>query len=408
MEFLRIKLTLLIAKVILTPRSGFILSDINENPRLSRMRKKGILLVSPYNEKKVGGIGTWSINVLNYAKRNDLDLVFLNTAVTFKPNIVKNKFTRIFYGLVDSFLILMKLVIFIIIKRPAVIHYTSSASIALYKDYLAVRISRLFGTEFVIHFRFGRIPELSSQLNSEWKMLIKIVRLSSKCILIDKKSFDILKGAGFENLYYIPNMISSELAEIAKLNQGRYKEIVRGKIVFVGHVMADKGIFELVEACKSHDEIKELHIIGPFAEEVKFKLMRIASSRSLGEWIKFHGEINREEVISIIKDSSLLCLPSYTEGFPNAVLEAMACGCAVVASDVGAISEMLDIGSKAPAGICIEAREIRQLEEAVLKVVTNIDYARCLGNNGLNRVLNDYSPEKVMPQLIKVWNLQNV
>jgi hypothetical protein len=64
---------------------------------------------------------------------------------------------------------------------------------------------------------------------------------------------------------------------------------------------------------------------------------------------------------------------------------------------------MLSIDSKTPAGICIEAGYISELEEAILKVINDIELARKLGHTGSIKVLKEYSPDIIVPQLQNVW-----
>jgi glycosyltransferase involved in cell wall biosynthesis len=62
-------------------------------------------------------------------------------------------------------------------------------------------------------------------------------------------------------------------------------------------------------------EIKELVIIGPYEESIKKQLIAIASQRDNGSWVRLTGNIENEEILNYLKDSSVLILPSYTEGF---------------------------------------------------------------------------------------------
>ena len=153
-----------------------------------------VLLVSPYSEKKIGGIGTWTKNILDYqAKFGKFEMEFLNTAFHFKPNLEKESFKRIFYGLIDSSLLLLLLIFKIIQKKPQTIHYTSSASFALIKDYFAINICRIFKVNFVIHWRFGRIKVLSEMNNWEWKILKMVIRAANTSIVVDRESFNLFK-----------------------------------------------------------------------------------------------------------------------------------------------------------------------------------------------------------------------
>lgn len=366
--------------------------------------KNKVLLVSPYSRKKIGGIGTWTKNILDYnTKYGKFDIAFLNTAFGFKPNLEQKSWHRLFYGIVDSILVIFLLFIKIIQKKPNTIHYTSSSSFALFKDYIAIYVAKLFKIKFVIHWRFGRIPALSEKNNWEWKMLKKVIKAANVSIVIDKASLFCLKNKGFDNVVFIPNPISESLKERAESINFENKEITIGSFVFVGHIVPSKGVYELVKACSEVKGVKQLILIGPVNETVKNDLRLIASNRNNGDWLLWKGEIPREEVFNYLVSANALCLPSYTEGFPNVVLEAMSLGCPVIATKVGAIENMMECGGNERAGICIEPKSTNQIIHAIEYCISNYMEIRMLGKNGNAQVLLEYTLEKIFGQYEEIW-----
>jgi len=106
------------------------------------------------------------------------------------------------------------------------------------------------------------------------------------------------------------------------------------KFVFLGRYEARKGIKELSiilrDLVESFDF--EFHFIGPIPENMKL----------VHDKIFYHGLIKGENSIkSILRKSDILVIPSYSEGMPTVILEAMASGCAIVATDVGAVREQV-------------------------------------------------------------------
>lgn len=367
-----------------------------------------VLLISPYSSKKVGGIGTWTKNLLDYVALNvqSVDLIFQNTAFCVKGNLVKNKFDRFFWGTIDALRIILSTVYNIMLSRPDVIHYTSSASIALFKDYVIAMVCSLLHVRFVIHFHFGRIPELSLLNNWEWRWILKVSKLARAVIVIDNASFQVMKAQAYsDKVFYIPNPVSKEIFRIAKTINDSRKRYSAGKVVFAGHVIPAKGVFELIEACTGLVEVKQLVICGPYFEEIKGRLSQIASKREEGRWLVFKGEIKREEVIKELEDCLIFCMPSYTEGFPNAVMEAMAMACAVVATDVGAIPEMLDWGTEKASGCIINVKDADGIRSALKQLIDNEKLAVELGKNGNRKILCEYNLDVIYPQYYKTWTL---
>jgi len=141
-------------------------------------------------------------------------------------------------------------------------------------------------------------------------------------------------------------------------------------ILYVGNLKKEKGLDELINAFKTVTEkvrIKcRLVIIGSGAYRVPAN--EKVASLGISDNVSFLGSQPLETIALWMNAASLLCLPSYMEGVPNVVLEALSCGTRVVATRVGGIPE-LDRGDGMLT--LIPARDSRQLAEALLSVSKN-------------------------------------
>ena len=362
-----------------------------------------ILLVSPI-PPPAGGIATWTRNILSFVKETNYhhQIIHQNTSYNLKEITRVDILSRIRYGLKELRLITRELRENILNHHPEVIHLTSSASLALIKDYLIIRLARKHGIPVVIHWRFGRIPDLAKTGNWEWKMLGRVIRSGSISIVIDSRSYDTLIKAGFRNILRIPNPLGIGNMERISL-QLRAGERKSGSVVFIGHLIRAKGVYELVEACSLLSCVTDLTLVGHYDQKVKEELLSLAAGRGNGIWLNIAGESEADLVHRLMLESELLALPSYTEGFPNVVLEAMALGCTVVATDVGAIPEMLDASSDLPCGLCVPARDAEQLTKALRSLLEDPERCRLMGENGKRQVRERYTMEKVMLQYESAW-----
>lgn len=365
-----------------------------------------VLLVSP-SPPPVGGIQSWTINVIDFFNhQSEIIFCYVDTTVKYKDILELRLWKRITAGIKVTVDVISAIKDTIRKENPNVIHLTSSASLALFKDYLILRVAKKFNLPVVIHWHFGRIPDLATKKNWEWYLISFIIRNSAYSIVIDNHSYKALKDAGFNNVVNIANPVSKELAKIASLQKNLDRFIDKGKIVFVGHVFVNKGIFELVRVCSTLPVVKQLKLIGPVMEEVKTELNEIAKKRGDGSWLKFTGVKSSNDVLSEISSSELLALPSYTEGFPNVIIEAMAMACPVVATNVGAIPEMLNINGDSPCGFCVPVKDNESLKTSVEKLLSDKELATKYGQNGLTRVLDNFTMDKIFKQYQVIW--QNV
>jgi len=365
--------------------------------------KKRVLLVSPLPKIKSGGIGTWTRTILDYQKiHGKFDLNFINTAFSFQSNIVSSRFQRIIHGVLGGVIILIHIIIKIIWLRPKTIHYTSSGSLALLKDYFAVKIANFFQINFVIHWHFGRIPELRKKNNLEWKLLLKVAKSANTSIVLDNKSCQVLDQNKVKEVILIPNPISEDMINEEKLFAIDKKSIEIGTFVFIGHIIPAKGVSELVKACCLVNSNIKLVLIGPVSKSYKKELISFTSQIDT-EFITWTGELLRHDVIKYLHTANALCLPSYTEGFPNVILEAMSTGCPVIATNVGAIKDMIFSDEFGNAGICIKPKSVELLTQALEYMISNPIEVNQFSNSGYKIVKNKYTPSKIFHEYESVW-----
>lgn len=351
-----------------------------------------------------GGIESVTESLLGYVRLHNTgyELIHYNTTHQFRPVTNESIAVRIFSGFQNALQTYFR-IRSMMKSRPSLVHLASSASLSLFKDYLIVLAARRKKIPVVVHWHFGRIPAIQQQNNWEWKMLLRVVRLSSMTVVIDKRSYETLISAGIRKLVNIPNPLSAETEKMALALQAQHHKRVTNRLVFVGHIIKTKGVFELAEACAGLSVPPELLMIGPCESATRLALEKIASTKNDGNWLKFTGSLQLSEVLEHMKQAPILVLPSYTEGFPMVVIEAMAMGCAVIATDVGGIPEALAIGTDEPCGICVPAQQVPSLQNAIVELSGNPSAISTFSRRGLSRVLSHYTIEKVEMQYRENW-----
>lgn len=363
-----------------------------------------VLLISPL-PPPIGGIATVTTNMISYFRSypNGISLIICNTAHNFRSITSNSLFVRFFAGFNNSIKTYFQVRKLIRKDRPQVIHLASSSSLALFKDILIINFAKHTKIPVVMHWHFGRIPMLAAQCNWEWRLLSYVISKSTTSIVIDTKSYNTLLVAGYKNVLNVPNPLGADTEQKIKSFFGKALKRKQGRLIFVGHIMRNKGVFELVEACSQLPLVEELLLIGPYEKIINEELRELGNKRENGKWLKFIGQLDMDETFEYMLSSFVLALPSYTEGFPNVVIEAMAMGCAVIATDVGAIPEMLDVQSLKPCGICISPHNVGMLKEAISELFQDLYKTDRMGKNGIERVLNNYSNEIIVEQYRNIW-----
>lgn len=138
-------------------------------------------------------------------------------------------------------------------------------------------------------------------------------------------------------------------------------------VVFVGNIVRIKGVDILVDSCSILDEVFEqdwsLVMIGEGPDRQALEAR--ARERGLAGRVCFAGSRPHDEIAAWMCAADCLALPSRSEGMPNVMLEAMAVGCPVVATDVGACREM---ATEYSASRIVQTEDAAGLGEAIVEM----------------------------------------
>ena len=367
-----------------------------------------VLFCSPYSEAPEvikGGINTWGRYIMSYYEeygRKDVELIPVSLDRTVFAVATSSFFGRIWNGFHDQMKPVKKAILLMEEEKPDVAHICTSAGLGLVRDFLLVRAAKKRSIRTVVHLHFGRIPELAQKRNWEWRMLSKVLHMCDVPVVMNRPSEKTLMQEGFKNVAYLPNPLGMNALAAIHDNEGKYKRIPH-RLLYCGHVLKTKGVMELVEGCRKIHEI-ELRIVGKCMPDIKAEMLDVA--RKSGEdvsWVNFVGEVTHEDVIREFYQADMFVFPSYSEGFPNVILEAMGCGCPIASSDVGAIPEMLDIDGDA-CGVCFKSRNPDEVYRAVSFLIDNDEKKRSFVAKAKARVNKLYAIPQVWGQMINIWN----
>jgi len=161
--------------------------------------------------------------------------------------------------------------------------------------------------------------------------------------------------------------------------------------IYVGGLVETKGMQELVAAAepllKKHPRFQLVCIgDGPARD----RLLSLRDSIGREGAVVLPGRVPPQQVPLFLQGSDFLVLPSYSEGMPQAVLEAMSCGLAVVATRVGGVPEAVIEGQ---TGLLVEAKNVDQLQAAMERMIADEGFRRAAGQSGLARAREVFDSE---------------
>jgi glycosyltransferase involved in cell wall biosynthesis len=176
------------------------------------------------------------------------------------------------------------------------------------------------------------------------------------------------------------------------------------KLLYAGRLSHEKGIGDLVEAIRlllDSGNVIELTICGDGPE--KGKLESLCRALKLEKQIAFLGFIPPGDgLVEVFRRHDIFVHPSYSEGFPKVIWEAMAQGLPVITTPVGSVSEVIDDGKN---GLFVQCRQPQEIHDAVLRIIEDEGLRMRLIVNGYHLARHNTIQAKA-DQLIRYFSLR--
>lgn len=173
--------------------------------------------------------------------------------------------------------------------------------------------------------------------------------------------------------------------------------------LFIGRLLKDKGIMEYLEACKvikkNYPKVRCL-LVGPYDSNPSSIRPEELKPYIDDKIIEYYGE--QSDVRPFISQCSTYVLPSYHEGTPKTVLEAMAMGRSIITTDAPGCRETVESGVN---GYLVKVKDVEDLVEKMKRLIANNDKAQNMGLKSSEKVKEKYDVKIINKKIINTMNL---
>jgi glycosyltransferase involved in cell wall biosynthesis len=180
-----------------------------------------------------------------------------------------------------------------------------------------------------------------------------------------------------ENIQVIPNYINTQLFTPTE-SANRYAD----RLIFVGRLNEEKNLFNLIEAVAQTGLTLDIYGKGNIRNELE------ARAKKLNAKVNFMGVVPNNELPNILNRYRYYILPSFYEGMPKTLLEAMACGLVCIGTDVEGINQIIEDGVN---GYLAKGTQANAFVE-VIKRAAQLPHDSITAE-GIRRVRNNFSLE---------------
>lgn len=340
------------------------------------MKKDMVLMLgTDYNGQ--GGIASV---ILNYQKSSLFESENIVYVVT---HCAGSRAKKILISIQAS----MKVLAYLAGTKVSIMHVHSASNASFARKSFFLMLGRIAGVKTVFHLHGGGFAEYySSQTSALAKKWIKHTLDHSTIVVALSRSWAQRIHAITPNalVRVIPNTV--DVPDLVHHPQSTNS--ATPNILYLGKAHHLKGVYDLVSAMKHITRVLPATSLTIAGDGDLCSLQRFIDEHGLTKSIQLLGWIEPERRNSLLRQCSVFALPSYQEGLPIALLEAMASACAIVTTPVGAIPEVIQHNIN---GILIEPAAVTELSEALCELLLNPMQRRRLGENAYCHVKNHYS-----------------
>ncbi len=340
-----------------------------------KKKKKKILFIGSFKSKSttghVGGQMFACNSLINSELKDNYEWILIDT--TANTNLKRSFLNRLFMAILR----LIKSFYYILFGRIDIAMAFCSGGHSFLEKGLVIRFAKLCNKKTILAPRDGFLID---QINNSEAFKNKVLR-------IFKSTDTVICQGTFWKSYFLNNF---DLPKdkfivinnwIKSTNYQSKKRSINNPIqlLFLGWVEKNKGVWDVLEAMKQlKGENIKLTIAGKGEDFDRFKKAIIEND--LTNEIDMIGWILGSDKYKLLHNSDILILPSYREGLPNSLLEAMSSRTAVIVSNVGAISDVITNGLN---GFLIRPGKPQEIESCIRKYLMDNNLINTHAENAL-------------------------
>lgn len=307
-----------------------------------------------------------------------------------------NKITKAWYAfqalIRTSFLLIFN-------SNIKIVHIHGAANASFYRCRMYIKVAKLFNRKVILHEHAADFKEFYNATRDK-KAITKTLNDCDCLIVLSKswKAYFTSIGVNDRKIHILNNIVPFPCKKSQDYNKSINKKL---HLLFLGEISYRKGGFDLLKAIDKHkDYLKDKLAVRIGGNEVDGDIKKYIKENELSDIVNFEGWILGQDKIECLNWADVYILPSYNEGLPIAILEAMSYKCPVISTPVGGIPEIVHPNIN---GVLVEPGNMQEIANAIKLFIENPDLISKYGEESF-KIVQPYFPKNVFEQLSKIYN----
>ena len=277
-------------------------------------------------------------------------------------------------------------------RKVRIVHIHTASYISFWRSSVFLLAAWCLRRKTVIHVHGGSFKDFYREYPKSVKKILG--KCNSVIALTESWKEFFTKEVGLTNVTVVHNVVEPPVLMEKQPDDGAIHAL------FLGLICKDKGIYDLLQAISNHQDTLRgkfrLHIGGIGETE---RLMEEIDKLQLEELVTFEGWVDGQRKEELLNRCQVFLLPSYVEGLPISILEAMTYGEVVVASRVGGIPEIIN----EQTGQLIDPGNVDELGKTLTQLVMMTPETLKEKGQRARQAVEVNLPENIEKELISIY-----
>ena len=281
-------------------------------------------------------------------------------------------------------------------KRIKIVHIHGAANASFERCKLFINLAKKCGKKVILHEHAADFVEYFDGADDK-QAITDMLQKCDVLIVLSQSWKEYFASIGMDDskIHVLNNIVSPPelLPE---------KHVADGKLhlMYMGEISKRKGGFDLLQAIADNkDYFKNKLVLRMGGNEVDGDIKTFIKEHGLESFVSYEGWIAGQKKIDCLNWEDVYILPSYNEGLPIAILEAMAYSHPVISTPVGGIPEVIETGKN---GMLVQPGDTKAIADAIKYYIENPDVIKVHGGSAY-QVVQNFFPERVFYDLKKIY-----
>ena len=264
-----------------------------------------------------------------------------------------------------------------------------------------VILGALMKKNIIVHIHGNHLKQEYDKLTGTKQQLFKkILSLSNKgIVLANSLKYNLTPFLSADKIFVVSNFVEDFLFE---KNTSEYFESDRLKVLYLGNLMTQKGVFDLLKALyilSKKGVAFECTIAGNMDPSIRTEIESYFDK--LGGKINYLGVVSGSIKREVLIKSNVFVLPSYNEGIPLSMLEAMASGNIIVSTRLPGIKDFFEDGIN---GFYVEKQNSESIADTLENISMNLEKLRVIADTNVKDAQEKFRVKRFIDNLVAVFD----